>query len=255
MIKFANFKKIKNFLVKFKNEFSFFPKQNNFKKFIVLARSRTGSNLLVSFLNSHKNIYSEGEIFNKIKGKNFEQVLLNIFKKQPVWIKAKGFKIFYYHPNDKNCPSLWKSLYLDKNLHVIHLKRRNILKTIISRKIADIENIWKKSSFNLKKNKERIKFNFNFKELKREFEKTRKWEKNGDKMFKNHPFLTVYYEDLAQNKEKTFRKITDFLGIKYAKPKTFLKKQNNRKLKEIILNYDELKKDFSKTKWASFFNE
>mgnify|MGYP006437466411 CR=1 FL=1 len=38
----------------------------NFTKFIVLSRSRTGSNLLISMLNSHPNISAEGEKFSRL---------------------------------------------------------------------------------------------------------------------------------------------------------------------------------------------
>ena len=38
--------------------------------FIVLTRSRTGSNLLVSFLNGHPDIFCEGEIFARMAGRD-----------------------------------------------------------------------------------------------------------------------------------------------------------------------------------------
>ncbi|WP_280564143.1 hypothetical protein [Chromohalobacter sp. 48-RD10] len=73
---------------------------NRYRKFIVLTRSRTGSNLLVSLLNSHPNISADGEIFSKLNGRDYKRIISNAFSRQPRYIKAKGFKIFYYHPQD-----------------------------------------------------------------------------------------------------------------------------------------------------------
>lgn len=36
---------------------------SDFKRFIVLSRSRTGSNMLISYLKSHPIVYAECEIF------------------------------------------------------------------------------------------------------------------------------------------------------------------------------------------------
>ncbi len=73
-------------------------RHSDFQRFIVLSRSRTGSNMLLSFLNSHPNIHAEGEVFNRLNGQNYQEILSRVFADQPPRILAKGFKIFYYHP-------------------------------------------------------------------------------------------------------------------------------------------------------------
>src|SRR5690606_26460474 len=116
------------------------------RKFIVLSRSRTGSNLLISFLNSHPNIRARGEMFARLNGKNCKDVLARGFARQPFYVKATGFKIFYYHPMDDDSGHVWDVLAELDDLRIIHLKRRNILRTLISRKIADTQGVWKASS-------------------------------------------------------------------------------------------------------------
>lgn len=86
---------------------------NNHGKFIVLARARTGSNLLISLLNSHPNIYVESEIFAMKPREGIDGRLRKVFSKQPGFIMAKGFKVFYFHPND--CPNCALMHELQKN--------------------------------------------------------------------------------------------------------------------------------------------
>ncbi|WP_444897735.1 Stf0 family sulfotransferase [Microbulbifer sp. EKSA008] len=229
---------------------------SRYRRFIVLTRSRTGSNLLISLLNSHPQIEADGEIFSKLNGKNYKTVLSKAFPKQPLNIKAKGFKIFYYHPQDDHSCGIWEKLKSMNDLHVIHLKRENILRTLISRKVAGVQDVWaiKSDQASSTPSKE-VSVSFTEDELRAEFKRTRDWEENGENNFKNHPLLSITYEELVNNRSGTFRKITEFLDVQHIEPKTRLKKQNTKTLRESIKNYDELKSEFSKTEWAPFFED
>mgnify|MGYP001053021869 CR=1 FL=1 len=230
---------------------------NDFKRFIVLSRSRTGSNMLLEFLNSHPRIYIQGEIFSKLNGRNYKNVLNSVFSKQPYYIKATGFKIFYYHPLDDDDSNLWNDLIKMKELYVIHLKRRNILRTLISRKIAGNTNVYGqyKLSKNIYKTKKEKIVEFSKNELENGFKQTRKWENDGDEKFNKHSFITIYYEDLVKNFEYEFKRITNFLDLRYIKPKNKLKKQNPEKTHSILANYKKLKDSFKGTNWQSFFED
>lgn len=228
--------------------------QSNYIPFIVLSRSRTGSNMLMSFLESHPNILVDYEVFSKLNGRSHKEIYDHLFSKQAYNVKARGFKIFYDHPFDDDEKLIWKDLVQTPKLKVIHLKRKNIFRTLISRKIAGIKDVWtsmpKRSSQN-----EKITISFTEQELNEGFESTRTKENNGDKMFSNHDLLEVYYEDIVDEPKTTFRKVTNFLNIEYTDPKTRLRKQNQSKLSEVVENYHDLKTSFQNTKWESFFNE
>ena len=223
---------------------------NQFKRFIVLSRSRTGSNLLISLLNSHPNIHAEGEIFSKLSGRNYRKVLGKAFAKQPNYINAKGFKIFYYHPLDDSSCDIWDELQSMEDLHIIHLKRRNILRTLLSRKIAGSQDVWSVSSHRKYSDlcKEHVLVSFTVDELNKGFKQTREWEAVGNEMFRNHPLL-------PNDKTNTFRKVALFLGVEFVQPKTELIKQNTKSMRETITNYDELKSAFSQTEWGLFFED
>jgi LPS sulfotransferase NodH len=152
----------------------------------------------------------------------------------------------------ENKDLLWNELIGMKNLHVIHLKRKNILRTIVSRKIAGETNVWGNLNKNYSNKKEKISFEVN--DLQNKLEETEQWMKKGDRIFKDHNIISVYYEDIINNPKDTFKKITNFLGVKYVKPKTNYKKQNPEKLEVLISNYKELKSAFKGTKWEVFFN-
>jgi len=230
-------------------------KHSDFRRFIILARSRTGSNLLISYLNNHPSIVAETEIFRDLQETKPEGMLPKLFKPYPSRIKAVGFKIFYYHPLHTDGTALWNELIRMKNLHVIHLKRRNILRTLISRKIAEKKDRW--ASFDTEDPaKVAMKsVTFEASELEEKFEQTRQWEEEGDRMFRSHPLLTLYYEDLAESPEETFKKITDFLRLEYQPPKTYFQKQNPEKTSDLLANYAELKQSFEGTPWSCFFEE
>lgn len=227
----------------------------DFKRFIVLSRSRTGSSMLISFLNSHPNLRAEGEIFSKLNGQNYKDVLAKAFSKQPYYIAAKGFKIFYYHPLDDESNVLWKDLMILDNLCVIHLKRRNIFRTLISRKLAGIQDVWRVPSSESLNAANNNAVTFTPEELEEGFKQTREWEKQGDEMFRKNSMASVYYEDLVNDPEGAFLKITDLLSVHYLHPRTNLRKQNPERLRDLVINYDELKSAFSGTEWQPFFEE
>lgn len=66
----------------------------DYKRFIVLTRSRTGSSMLLSFLNSHPNIESHGEIVNRLHGKDYKEILRKTFQKSPIILRPWDLRYF-----------------------------------------------------------------------------------------------------------------------------------------------------------------
>lgn len=226
-----------------------------YRRFIILSRSRTGSYMLMSFLNSHPNVRSDGEILHQLHGRDYRAVIARAYGREPRSVKAKGFKIFYYHPNGATGKPIWDHLLAMPDLHVIHLKRRNVLRTLISREIALQEGVWKTKNPGSSDTPRRKQVSFTVDELAEGFAKTRRWERDGDAMFRDHPLLSVYYEDLVADTPTTFRQVTDFLGVPYVDPRTHLVRQNPEPVRELVSNVDELVAAFRGTEWESFFDE
>lgn len=225
-----------------------------YRRFIVLTRSRTGSNLLVSFLDSHPNVRALGEIV-RVRGKPHIDIIDAAFGKAPRRIRAKGFKVFYYHPVRENNRAMWEYLAAMDGLHVIHLKRRNILRSTVSQKIAMNAGVWKTKNPGSIQAAPRKQVSFTVDELERRFAATRKWERDGDALFQDHPMLTIHYEDLVADTGATFGQVTDFLGVPYVEPRSALVRQNPEPIRALISNYDELLAAFRGTEWEPFFHE
>lgn len=222
-------------------------------RFIVLTRSRTGSNMLMSLLNSHSNISAHREIFQRLNGRDYKSVLSSFFGDADPFVKVKGFKIFYYHPMDDPKSRIWDALTSDRDVKVIHLKRENILHTLISRKLAQNSDVW------YAKEQQRVEapasICFTLDELRKGFVQTIRWQINGDKMFRKNHLLVVYYEDLIRDRLGELEKILDFLGAEKTVLNTDLVKQNTWSCREIVSNYDELKYAFEGSEYEKYFEE
>jgi hypothetical protein len=224
-----------------------------FRRFIVLSRSRTGSNLLISQLGNHPHIHTTGEIFSWLKGRSHTQVLNTVFQRQPFYVKAAGFKIFYYHPQDDDSGCVWNALESRDDLHVIHLTRKNILRTLVSRKLAGTQGAWVSGRAGGAASPSVVSFTPD--ELWKGFTETRRWEQDGEHRFRRHPRMTLRYEDMVGSPDRAFGQVTDFLGVRFQRPETRLRKQNTRSLRESIANYEELKAGFAGTEWQPFFED
>jgi hypothetical protein len=215
-------------------------------KFVIISRSRVGSNLLMTYLNNHPNIICDGEIIReaKIKGKN----ILERAKKCWDLDKVSGFKLFYYHTKGKNKEELYNYIK-ENNIKVIHLKRKNKLRTVISSNIA-MKHGWHriKSKKDLLSLEER-RFNVSVDSLLKEIKKTEEMEKEHDKIFPNG--LEVFYEEMNEIMPNVF----NFLGVKNVPLKTDMIRQNPEKLSDIIINYDEVKKALESTKYKKYLKE
>jgi LPS sulfotransferase NodH len=227
----------------------------NYTRFIVLTRSRTGSNMLISCLNSHPAIHAESEIFARLNGRSNEEILDSVFCRQGRSIKAVGFKIFYYHPLDDEQKQIWQTLRIMEGLHVIHLKRRNILRTLVSRKIAGRRDVWSSLDEEGTGGAADKQVEFTPAELLEGFNQTRCWETSYDSLFSGTSKLNVFYEDLVKGLNEQYRKVTDFLQLAFHPPRTRFERQNPEPLRALIRNYDELQHEFRQTEWSDFFDE
>lgn len=242
----------------------------DYVRFIILGRSRSGSNFLRGLLNSHSQIkvfgelfqneagigwampgYREsGPVFSRFRQHPVEFLERDVFTRVPPEITAVGFKIFYYHAQSPNWKSIWDYLRDHKAIHVLHIKRKNILATHLSRKLAVQSDQW----VNTTGERQQVKsVNLDFQECLDDFTRTREWENEYEQCFKEHPYMDVFYEDLAADHAAEMLRVQQFLGVspERLEPETF--RQSRRPLAELIVNYQELKDRFTGTPWQTFF--
>jgi LPS sulfotransferase NodH len=244
----------------------------DYTRFMILSRSRTGSNYLRGLLNAHSKIIVYSELFKNnaliewgLPGYTNTNHTLELFQNDPVaflekkayrkyprQIAAVGFKLFYYHARDSKWGILWPYLGNSKEIRIIHLKRKNILETHLSRQRALVTDKWA----NVSGDKEaQPTIPLNYEECLQDFVQTRAWERENDEYFSQHPLMGVYYEELASDYQREMEGIQAFLGVdsEPVAPQTF--KQATLPLSKSITNYFELKKQFSGTPWEDFFSD
>ncbi len=227
--------------------------KDNYGKFVVITRSRTGSNLLISLLNDHEKIRGYGERFRRMLGKTAISEYNNIFPKKSTasWI---GFKLFYYHPLDSDDKTIWDLIKNDKDIKIIHLKRENLLRVYISRVIAGKSNNWLRRS-KIKEKVESKRIIIDVDELIADIYRTNNFIQEANDLFKDHSVLNLTFEDLVKNKENTINKIFSFLNVAQISVQSPLKRQNSESIKDLVLNYEELKNKLGNTEFSHFIEE
>jgi len=240
--------------------FNFLIKHNT--KFIVLSRSRTGSNLLLNSLKKHPHIQVFGEIFRGGVNDDVKAAVIesaedylekNIFKHYDKSIRAIGFKIFYQHPVWDRSGNVWSYLQNLDKLKVIHLKRNNILRALVSQKIAFKTDVWKAVDTKDESRADDRKVRLSKEECEAFFEKTRAWEADGDRMFCDKALLQISYEELANDYQDQMQRVLAFLEVSPVKMQPQTRRQNPESLRELITNYDQLKESFAGSPWQEFF--
>lgn len=243
----------------------------NYRKFLILGRSRTGSNFLRGLLASRGGITVLGEIF-----KNPEKVewgtkgfpvrpgaerlyredpvaflQKDIFRPVPDSVEALGFKLFYYHAQEPGRKQIWDHLRQRKDVRVIHIMRRNILETHLSKERASRDDEWV-SLRRRDRNEEPLVLSVE--ECRKQFEQTRHWERQFNESFGDVPLLQVFYEDLVKDNALVMNSVQEFLGLTVRPVAPQTHKQARRPINEAIANFDQLQRAFVGTEWQSFFD-
>jgi LPS sulfotransferase NodH len=245
--------------------------RRDYTRFIVLGRPRTGSTFLRSALNGHRQLFTFGELFRHdlisrephlgglsdealadYSKRPLDFIQERVFRTYPAQIRAVGFKIFYHHAHNEYSEPIWSYLLGDQSIHVIHVKRRNLLKTFVSHKVAWLTGTWKQTSESAQTVPSVA---LTFEECEVEFRTATAQEAAFDARFGKHPLLNVVYEDLVKNFTPEMARIQDFLGVEQLVLRPTTVQQGKRPLAEQVVNYYELKERFQHTPWAHFFTE
>lgn len=246
--------------------------QSDYVRFIIVCAGRCGSNLLRSLLNSHRRIVAFGEIFRKsdkigwdLPGYSQNRKMLTLFRadpaeflkkrvfgKYPTRIGAVGFKFIYAHKNLGSWKSLESLIKNERRFQIIHLKRRNILRSYLSLLTAIKTNQW----FNQTGVRASIApITIKYDHCLRFFKRTCADEAYFDSFFAKHPKIEVIYENLVSEQRSETKRIQYFLGTDYEHLFPSVYKQSHLSLSKAIANYASLKRNFKGTPWQVFFED
>lgn len=204
----------------------------------------------------------------------------HIFRSYPEEVGATGFK--FHYDQFWGYPGLLRRLVDDKGLHVLHLRRQNLLRTLVSLKIARETDVFLQDArprITLSRllratrhpsravawvqrrlrpptapgKASRRRVTVSADELFDFAVRTTMVADKHDELFGEHPKLPVLYEDMADRRQEVFSEVQSFLGVEPAPLTITLRRQNPEPLRELIENYDELYEAFKDTSAAAFF--
>ena len=196
-------------------------------------------------------MYSEIFALNQRElGKDFEKILAKVYYKQKFSVDTVGFKVFYYHLTDEE----WEKLLSNKELKIIHLTRKNRLRTIISLDMAFMTNKWSSEGLENKNNhKKKVVIDTNT--LLTRLEEIENYESIMRARISNHKVIEIEYETLTTNPDYVFSQLGEFIGVNDVDPKRInLKKQNPGKVEDLVENYAEVFNILESTKFSSYLD-
>jgi LPS sulfotransferase NodH len=219
-------------------------------RFAIIGNARTGSNYLLDGLKTSPAIRMYHEIFaahNREVGKDFEKVLSTLFQKESKLIRLVGFKVFYNHLTDDE----WQKLAAYRDLKVIHLTRKNRLRTVLSLEIAFKTGRWTRSGKSGAPEEKRILLD-PLKVIGR-IEQIEAGEAATRLRFCDRPILEVIYEELVRSPREVFSSVGAYLGVTGIDPSRIrIKRQNPENLAQLIVNYDEIEAALKATRFAEY---
>lgn len=128
----------------------------------------------------------------------------------------------------------------EKELKIIHLVRKNTLEQYLSEVLA-----WKNREWTLKhetSNREKINLDLRALEEYRTRQKIQQEQCLED--FNSHERISISYESLINDPDKTLAEIQNFLGLSQRKLFTVMRKQSSHSLEEALENAEEVKNRF-----------
>lgn len=246
---------------------------DNRQKFLITCAPRTGSTMLRMMLNSHPDIVCHGEVIT-VKGKpnlgKYADTLAKTDEELAQLMAEDATRFLYdYVWGDPNCsaigckikyrqleeqfPDLFKAVLTDKNIKIVHLKRRNLLKRYVSNRLAGSQ---KTPTVILERGHQddnaQQKIVIHVKKCIQDIEAIKQSEIDFANYFAEHPVFDVYYEDLTLSDGQELNKLQVFLGVKplAIQPKTV--KVNSNNLADLIENYDEIKRALADTIYGEY---
>jgi LPS sulfotransferase NodH len=240
------------------------------KKFIILTTQRSGSTLLWRYLNGHPNISAHGEMFlpnhsgsdtyasfrkssrakwlrHYVANKRNLNAYFGEFFFVAQNIEACGFKLMYNQISQNL--SEWIKQH---DVSIIHLIRKNILKTIVSRETNRVRGV---AHITANETVDKIKVYLDADKLIPSIAKIERMIELQTASFSALPYMEVIYEDFTKDPACSAESIFDFLGVSRIRGLEMpLKKINPDKLEDVIENYAEVKLRLSDQPYSKFLD-
>lgn len=244
----------------------------DYRPFVVVSRPRTGTNMLRSILNGHGHVLAFGEVFRSPEfvgwampgypriGPLRRRLVREpvrfldevVFGAYPRRFEAVGFKLFYTHARQPDWLPVWDRLQERRDVVVIHMRRRNVLKAVLSFQRAVRTGVWESRG---RRVRDPGPIALDYGHCRYVFEQDRRGEEECEARFAGHSRLDLLYEDLVRDRPGQMRRVYEALGVAPRDVAPATRRQGTRPLSESIANYAELKARFAGTPWEAYFED
>jgi len=247
-------------------------------RFVVAGTQRSGTTLIQTTLDSHPQIFCEGELFRmkhlikKIPpkswdkpgyhwwlGKRIDRWMLHTMVRsvsvkhyldwfmenysQPVF----GFKLMWNQT--QRFPGTLPYI-LDKKFHVLHVRRKNIFRSLVSRFAANARG-QHHSTAAVKTPKVVLPIHDLISRMDIIAADNRNWESIKNKL----PYLQIDYDDYVENPEEKNQRMLEFLGVSAdTSIQSPLVKVTPNDLHKVIANFDEVAKVLKGTEYEAMLD-
>jgi LPS sulfotransferase NodH len=228
--------------------------------YVILFIERDGSTYLTSMLMEHPEIQAEYEKFAVLRqqGAHGKEQLawLDDFLTPP-WLGKKaalGFKTKLVDVLDMNG---FTHLLERKHCHIIQMRRRNMVKAVVSR--INARRLYEASgNWNLYKESDRLPpLDVDLDQFDQFLEERRQADQALDDYVTglNLPKIKVEYEDLLVNRDRVMNELFAFIRVQPQQLKGKTLKNTQDDLREVVLNFDDLRTRYAGTVYESMFDE
>ena len=244
-------------------------------RFVVLGAERTGTNLLIGMLKQYECCFCGNELFNpgqiekgKVAWLDVDDAthagLLARRTQDPVGFLdelrglayARGFGVVGFklmHTHGLAHPAVLDALTADRDLKIIHVSRRNLVRRLVSERQARAAQKWAVGGGEAAPSMPKVEIDFS--DLMVSLARTRTRQAEFAARFAQHDVLDVIYEDIAAQPPRVAARAAAFLGLApLARPPVVgLQKMGAERLGEALSNTVALRAEIGR--WASFFEE
>lgn len=243
-----------------------------YRRFVIVCHPRSGSNLLRSLFNSHRRVVAFGELFSRdtviawglpgyprgprtirrLQGDPVTFLETCVFVPFPKSIGAVGFKLLYDQAREPGRRHLWPHLNARGGPRIIHLVRRNPLRTTLSLLRARRTGRWTE----VRRNPARpAGLRLNVAEVVRGVGEVQAAVDAARRFLDPARTLEVAYEDLCDRREAVLHHLQSFVGVDPMDLRPAIDRQHRGTLADGILNFAELRRALKGSEWERCLEE
>ncbi|WP_166805052.1 sulfotransferase [Nitrosococcus wardiae] len=223
--------------------------------FAIVADLRTGSTLLSSSLNKHPQICCRGELLhpNDLPDNQLSRVRRHDLNASELLqaafdvacVRAAGFRAMIFRPDPQEQPqwaAFWDRLAIWKSLRVLFLKRRDPLAQYASLCIAQQTGQFHPAAGDpILSAEHRPRLQIDPDAFRTWAEQRHQLRSHRKAQLQGVPILDLSYEELVSQWDFTMQQIQRFLGVDIRPLAQAKQKQEQRPLRSVIRNYEQVR--------------